>query len=124
MPVADGVAAVELGSSGGKIEFRLVISVDSIERLASLDAIADLAEQPDAGALVDRRTGGSGQAVELQAVDFGNRAVVRGCDIEGQFADVGTADREALGVDNALHLLQCRAAVEQFAGARVAAAAA
>ena len=96
--------------------------MDPIERLALLDAIADLAEEPDAGALVDRRAGGPGQAVELQAVDLGNRAVVGGSDIEGQLADVVAAGRGALGIDDLLHFLQRRAAVEQFAGARIAAA--
>ena len=72
----DGVAGSCSCRGRGKIEFGLVIGVNSIERLALLDAIADLAEQFDAGTLVDRRAGGPRQAVQLQAVDLGNRAVI------------------------------------------------
>ncbi len=120
MPGADGVSAVARCSRDGKIEFGLVVGVNSIERLALLDAIADLAEQLDAGALVDRRARGPRQAVQLQAVDLGNGAVIGGTDVEGQLADIVAAGRGSLRVDDFLHFLQRRAAVEQFAGARVA----
>ena len=63
MAGADSVGAVASCGGDGKIEFRLVVGVDSIERLALLDAIADLAEQLDARALVDRRARGSRQTV-------------------------------------------------------------
>ena len=55
---------------------------------------------------------------------LGNDAVVGGEDVEGQRAEIGAAGRGALRVDDLLHLLERRAAVEQFAGARIAAAAA
>ena len=111
-------------SRNGKIELGLVIGVNSIERLALLDAIADLAEQLDACALVDRRACGSRQAVQLQAVDLGNGAVIGGADVEGQLADIVAGPRWSLRVDDFLHFLHGRAAVEQFAGARITRAAA
>lgn len=112
MPLTDRITGVEPCGSRSKIEFRLVIGMDPIQRLALFDAIADLAEQPDAGALVDRRAGGPGEAVELQAVDLRNRAVVCGGDIEGQPADIVAAVRGPLRVDDPLHFLQRRSAVE------------
>src|SRR4029079_14271157 len=123
MPGTDGVTAVRPRGGRGEIEFRLIIGMDPIKRLALLDAIADLAEQPDAGALVDRRAGGPSQAVELKAIDLGNRTVGVGGDVEGQSTDVVTAVRGALCVDDTLHCFQRRTAVEQFAGTRIAGAA-
>ena len=40
--------------------------VNSVDRFALLDAVADLLEDSDAGALVDRRAGGASEAVELR----------------------------------------------------------
>src|SRR5436190_22374556 len=116
MPGTDGVTAIRLCGGRGQIEFRLIIGMDSIERLALLDPVADLAEQSDAGALVEWRPCGAGEAVQLEAVDLGDRAVVRGGDIEGQLADVVAAGGGTLRVNNILHFLERRAVVEQFAG--------
>ena len=54
LPV-DQIAGVGFRGGHRKIEFRLIEGIDAIERLAFLDAITDLLEDPDAGALVDRR---------------------------------------------------------------------
>src|SRR6476469_6874859 len=63
IPIIDGVPGVGSGSSRREIVFRLVESVDAVERLALLDPVADLLEQPDAGALVERRARGACQAI-------------------------------------------------------------
>ena len=75
---ANGIAAVAPGGGDGQIQFRLVVGMDSVERLTLLDPIADLAEQLDAGALVDRGARGSRQPIQLQAIDLGNDAVAIG----------------------------------------------
>ena len=64
-----------LAAGCGKIVFGLIERIDPIERFTFLDAVADLLEQPDAGALVDRRAGGACQPVQPQAIDAGNNAV-------------------------------------------------
>ena len=91
MPSADDISTVAGCSRNGEIELGLVVGVNSIERLPLLDAIADLAEQLDACTLVDRRACGSRQAVQLQAVNLGNGAVIGGADVEGQLADIVAA---------------------------------
>ena len=76
LPV-DQIAWIGLRSGHRKIKFRVIERIDAIERLALLDAITDLLEHLDARALVDRRAGGSRQAIEAQAIDAGDDAIVR-----------------------------------------------
>ena len=52
-----------------KIELSGIERVNTIERLSLFDLVADFLEQSDPGTFVDRRAGGSCQAVQLQAVD-------------------------------------------------------
>ena len=60
----EAIAAVHGCGRRRQVVFRLVERVDVIERFALLDAVADLREQADAGALVERRPGGAGEAVQ------------------------------------------------------------
>ena len=79
---------------------RLVEGVDAVERLALIDAVADLLECLDAGALVDRRAGGARQPVEPQAIDRFDEAVARSMDLCGERAKLGCASGRALRVDD------------------------
>ena len=120
---ADGVAAVAPGGGDSKIEFRLVEGVDSIERLALLDAIADLLNSLMPAPLSIGAPAVRARRFNCRQSMLGNDAVAGGTDVESQFADIVAARRGTLRVDDLLHLLQGRTAVEQLAGARVSGAA-
>ena len=76
-----------------QIVFRLVKCEDAIERLALLDAIADLLEDLDARSLVDRGARRSREPIQSQAIDAGNHAIARCRHVDGQQAEIGAADR-------------------------------
>ena len=50
---ADNIAGIQFGGGEREIKLRLLEGVDAIERLAFLDAVADLLEDLDARALID-----------------------------------------------------------------------
>ena len=52
--VVDVVSGIVLGSRNRQVELRLIKSVDTIERLAFVNAIADLLEDPDPRPGIDR----------------------------------------------------------------------
>ena len=98
--------------------------MDAVQRLAGLDAIAELLVQPDAGALVERSPRCSGQPVEMKTVDPGDDPI-RGCaDICGEIADLVGAKCRSLCIDDLLHLAQRGAASEQFTRTQIAGASA
>src|SRR6187551_3188622 len=51
----DLITGISLGRANREFVFRRLERVNAIDRFALLDAIADFLEDPDAGALVDRR---------------------------------------------------------------------
>ncbi len=122
--IVDGVSGVGGGRTDREIAFRLVECVNAIERLALLDVVADLLEQPDAGTLVERSASGTCQPVQPQAIDRGDHALMRGLHVKTEMSELGAAIRRALGVDDLLHLLQGHATLEQLASARISGAAA
>src|SRR5690349_2809219 len=115
-PTGDGriavdlITSVHLGSPNRELVFRWLERVNAIDRFALLDAVADLLEDPNSGALVDRCAGHSSQAVEAQAIDAGHDAVVGGENVGFERAQSSLAGRGALSVDDLLHLLERGAA--------------
>src|SRR3974390_1105598 len=123
-PQPDNISSIDLGSRDREIEFRLVERVNPIERLAFLDAVADLLEDLDAGALVDRRAGDARQAVETQTVDCLDHAVARRRYVGDQRPEIGAAAGRPLRFDDLVHLPKSGAAFEQLTRPRIAATAA